>query len=214
VTHFSLGLWALYERRHFRYAVAEIIQLLLGLSIPLWLASHFGSVRVAGWLFERDPTNYASSLFTYWDTRPHMIAVQFVLLTVAWTHACIGLYFWLRLKPFFKWAAPVLLATAVLLPPLAMIGAHHGAREVIQLAKQPEWRARNVRVIVPSQDTIIDKITLLYFPIGYGAAIASRRAAFASSATAVPYRGPRHARHLCWLGLALAAIPRSVLPVS
>jgi hypothetical protein len=35
VTHFSLGLWALYQRRHFRYAVAEITQLLLGLSIPV-----------------------------------------------------------------------------------------------------------------------------------------------------------------------------------
>src|SRR6516164_2767858 len=44
-THFSLGLWALYQRRHFRYTVAEITQLLLGLSIPLWLASHFG----VGW---------------------------------------------------------------------------------------------------------------------------------------------------------------------
>jgi adenylate cyclase len=53
-----------------------------------------------------------------------------------------------------------------------MIGAHHGAREVIQLAKQPEWRAQNVRVIPPPQSTIIDKITLFYFPIGYGAAIA------------------------------------------
>ena len=61
-THFLLGLWALYQRRHFRYAVAEITQLLLGLSIPLWLASHFGTVRVAGWLFGRDPTNYASPL--------------------------------------------------------------------------------------------------------------------------------------------------------
>jgi len=35
VIHFSLGLWALYQRRHFRYTVAEITQLLLGLSIPL-----------------------------------------------------------------------------------------------------------------------------------------------------------------------------------
>src|SRR5262249_51228147 len=40
VTHFSLGLWALYQRRHFRYTGAELIQLLLGLSIPLWLADH------------------------------------------------------------------------------------------------------------------------------------------------------------------------------
>ena len=49
---------------------------------------------------------------------------------MAWTHACIGLYFWLRLKPFFKWAAPFLLALAVLLPPLAMLGVHHGGHEV------------------------------------------------------------------------------------
>ena len=172
VTHFSLGLWALYQRRHFRYTGAEITQLLLGLSIPLWLASHFGAVRVAGWLFGRDPTNYASPLLAYWVARPHMIAVQFVLLTVAWAHACIGLYFWLRLKPFFKWAAPILLAIAVLLPALAMLGAHQGAREVIQLAKQPQWRAQNVRVIPPPQRTIIDNITLFYFPIGYGGAIA------------------------------------------
>ena len=46
-THFSLGLWALYQRRHFRYTVAEITQLVLGLSIPLWLASHFGAQRVS-----------------------------------------------------------------------------------------------------------------------------------------------------------------------
>ena len=36
-THFALGLWALYQRRHFRYTGAEITQLVLGLSIPLWL---------------------------------------------------------------------------------------------------------------------------------------------------------------------------------
>ena len=42
-THFSLGLWALYQRRHFRYAGAEITQLVLGLSIPFWLASSFRS---------------------------------------------------------------------------------------------------------------------------------------------------------------------------
>jgi adenylate cyclase len=101
-----------------------------------------------------------------------MIFVQFALLTVAWTHACIGLYFWLRMKPFFKWAAPLLLAVAILLPSLAMIGAHHGAREVIQLAKQPEWRTQNLKPMLPAQRIAVDDVTLLYFPIGYAAAIA------------------------------------------
>jgi adenylate cyclase len=170
--HFSLGLWALYQRRHFRYTIAEITQLLLGLSIPLWLASHFGVVRLAGWVFGRDPVNYAAPLLAYWVARPHMIAVQFALLTIAWTHACIGLYFWLRLKPFFKWAGPILLALAVLLPPLAMIGAHHGAEEVIVLAKDPQWRAEHVKPMPPPQRAVIDDITLFYFPIGYAAALA------------------------------------------
>jgi adenylate cyclase len=43
--HFSLGLWTLNQPRHFRYTIAQITQLLLGLSIPLWLASH--SIRKA-----------------------------------------------------------------------------------------------------------------------------------------------------------------------
>jgi len=171
IIHFSLGLWALYQRRHFRYSVAEITQLLLGLSIPLWLASHFGAVRVAGWLYGIVPFSYANSLFGYWVSRQHMIAVQFILLTVAWTHACIGLYFWLRMKSFFRWAAPILLSIAVLLPPLAMLGAHQGAQEVIRRAKDPAWRAQNLRPIPRDKRQVIDTITLFYFPIGYAAAI-------------------------------------------
>ncbi|MEA3026097.1 MAG: adenylate cyclase [Alphaproteobacteria bacterium] len=170
-THLSLGLWALYQRRHFRYTAAEIIQLVLGLSIPLLLADHFGAVRLSGVIFGRDPNHYATPLFGYWNNRQHMIAVQFVLLTVAWTHGCIGLYFWLRLKPFFKWAAPILLAIAVLLPALAMLGAHQGAREVTQLAKQPQWRAQNLTPMPRPQREFIDEITLVYFPIGYLSAI-------------------------------------------
>src|SRR6478735_2212240 len=170
-THFALGLWALYQRRHFRYTFIEIAQLLLGLSIPLLLASHLGIMRLGGLLFGRDPPHYAGTLFAYWANRPYMIGVQFILLTVAWVHACIGLYFWLRLKPFFKWAAPFLLAIAVLLPPLAMIGAHHGAREVVQLAAAPQWRAERINPTPPAQRSVIDEITLFYFPLLYGSAL-------------------------------------------
>src|SRR6266446_5636003 len=170
-THFSLGLWALYQRRHFRYTAIEITQLVLGLSIPLLIASHLGIMRLGGLLYGRDPPFYSGVLFAYRVNRPYMIGVQFILLTVAWTHACIGLYFWLRLKPFFKWAAPFLLATAVLLPPLAMTGAHHGAREVVQLASQPQWRAEHIKVVPPAQRSVIEEITLFYFPILYGSAI-------------------------------------------
>ena len=170
-THFSLGLWALYQRRHFRYTVIEIAQLLLGLSIPLLIASHLGIMRLGGLLYGRDPPFYSGVLFAYWVNRPYMIGFQFLLLTVAWTHACIGLYFWLRLKPFFKWAAPFLLAIAVLLPPLAMTGAHRGGHEVTERALQPQWRNEHIKLTPLAQRAMIEDITLFYFPIFYLSAI-------------------------------------------
>ena len=169
LTHFALGLWALYRRRHFRYATAEIIQLVLGLSIPLLLITHFAGVRLGSTLFDRVP-NYALTLNSYWYIRPHHMWIQFVLILVAWTHACIGLYFWLRLKPFFNRAAPFLLAGAVLLPPLAMLGLHQGAREVAHLIKQPQWRAQYITPMTPPQRQTIDDI-IFYFPFGYAALI-------------------------------------------
>jgi adenylate cyclase len=173
VVHFSLGLWALYQRRHFRYTAIEITQLLLGLSIPLWVASHFGVVRLGGALYGLPTIPYQNVLLAYWVARPYMEWVQFGALTVAWTHACIGLFFWLRLKPMFKWAWPALFAIAVLMPAFAMVGAIHGAREVIALAKDPQWRKQNVQLIIPPpQRKVIDDVTLFYFPIFYGCAFA------------------------------------------
>lgn len=169
--HFSLGLWALYQRRHFRYTAAEVTQLLLGLSIPLLIAAHFGSQRISGWAFDRPVVNYATILYAYWVVNPHFIVLQSILLTVAWTHGCIGLYFWLRLKPFFRWAWPILFAIAVLLPSLALLGAHHGAEEVIALAKDPAWRAQNIHPITPAQRALLDSLAYFYIPIGYTAAL-------------------------------------------
>jgi adenylate cyclase len=172
VVHMLLGFWALYARRHFRYTVAESLQLVLGLSIPLLLAAHSSVVHMSVLVLGRDPPNYATALLTYWVGRPYMVWVQYVLLIVAWTHACIGLYYWLRLKPFFKKAWPLLLAVAVVLPALAMSGTNHGARETIQLAKDPQWRAANTRPIPPQPRAMLEDLTLFYFPIGYGIALA------------------------------------------
>ncbi len=170
-THFSLGLWALYQRRHFRYTVIEITQLILGLSIPLLIASHLGVMRLGGLLFGRDPPHYAIVLFAYWASRPYMVGVQFLLLTVAWTHACIGLYFWLRLKPFFKWAAPFLLAIAT--------GTHRGAHEVTELAAQPQWRAEHIKFTPPAQRSMKSLFFTFRSSMGRRLCWYSWRAAFA-----------------------------------
>lgn len=168
ITHWSLGLWALYDRRQFRYGAPEFTQLLLGLSIPFLLVTHFVGVRLPSPLFGRD-LYYAQVINSYWNDRPYMEWVQFCLLLVAWTHGCIGLYFWLRLKRFFGRAAPYLLAAAVLIPTLALLGLVEGGREVVALARQPEWRAANLapsQLATPPQRAIRDAI-IFWFVIAY-----------------------------------------------
>ena len=75
------------------------------------------------------------------------------------------------MKSFFDWAAPYLLAVAILLPTLAMIGAHHAGREVAQLADDAEWRKENLQSVTAPQARVIKSIVLVYFPLGYAAAI-------------------------------------------
>jgi hypothetical protein len=41
-----------------------------------------------------------------------------------------------------------------------MIGAHHGAREVVQLAAASQWRAERIKTTPPAQRSVIDAITL------------------------------------------------------
>ena len=167
IVHLSLGLWALYQRRHFRYGIAEFTQLVLGLSIPLWLNIHLVGNRLNGTLFNRT-LYYAQAIYAYWINRPYVEWIQFGLLVVVWMHACIGLYFWLRLKPSFNRMAPFLLAVAVLLPTLALLGLVQGGRAVTQLATQQQWVAANIVAIraPPNQRAILDAI-IFYFPFAY-----------------------------------------------
>src|SRR5260370_42217877 len=86
---------------------------------------------------------YPQVLFVYWVSAPYRIWLVLPVLTIARVHGCIGLYLWLRMKAFFKRAAPFLLAAAVLIPTLAMLGFYQGGRKVIDDDSR-EWRAENL----------------------------------------------------------------------
>lgn len=170
IVHWGLGLWALYARRRFRYPVPELTQLVLGVSIPFLLTMHFVGVRLQTPLFDRYPS-YAQVMVSYWVTRPYYHWIQYTLLVVAWAHGCIGLHYWLRLKRFFAAAAPYLLAAAVLVPTLALLGLYEGAREVVALNADPAWHAANVgpqRMPTAPQRELLDTIGVDFF-IGYTA---------------------------------------------
>lgn len=142
-THFLLGLWALYQRRHYGWTGNEIVQLVLGLSIPPLLAHHLIVTRLAYAIYGTEK-GYTQELYSFWVASPHWGVIQVALLTVAWIHGCLGLYFWLRIKPVFPKIAPVLLSTAVLLPILALLGFAQGGRAVAKFAETQAWRAANL----------------------------------------------------------------------
>jgi adenylate cyclase len=168
IIHAGLGIWALYARRQFRWKAIEPLQLVLGLSIPALIITHIAGVRLGHALFGQEKL-YPQVFFAYWIVWPYKMWLMFAVLLVAWVHGCIGLYFWLRMKAFFKRAAPFLLSAAVLLPTLALLGLYQGGRSVVDDSDTAEWRADNLsesHVGTPAQQDVLDDITT-YFLIGY-----------------------------------------------
>ena len=54
LVHTGLGLWALYERRQFRWKAIEPLQLVLGLSIPSLVISHIIGIRMGLTLYGQE----------------------------------------------------------------------------------------------------------------------------------------------------------------
>ncbi len=177
--HAGLGIWALYERRQFRWKAIEPLQLLLGLSIPALVIAHIAGVRLGHTLFGQAKL-YPQVLYGYWVVWPFRVWLILSVLVVAWIHGSIGLYFWLRMKAFFKPAAPLLLAAAVLVPTLALLGLYQGGRSVAEESTGAEWRAANLsrdKVGTPAEQNVLESITddFLIFYLGLiGFVVAAR----------------------------------------
>ena len=167
LVHAGLGIYALYERRQFRWRAIEPLQLVLGLSIPALVITHIAGVRLGHTLFGHEKL-YPQVLFAYWIVWPYKAWLMFAVMIIAWVHGCIGLHFWLRMKAFYQSAAPYLLAAAVLVPTLAMLGLYQAGRNVVD-SDSVEWRAENLsadRVGTTTQQAVLQKIED-YFLIGY-----------------------------------------------
>lgn len=166
--HTGLGIFALYQRRQFRWKAIEPLQLVLGLSIPALIISHIVGARLGQALFGQEKL-YPQIIYIYWVASPYKVLMMFTVLLVAWTHGCIGLYFWLRMKAFYKRAAPFLLAAAVLIPTMAMLGLYQGGRTVVENSDNPKWKADNLserQVGTPAQQDALDDIAGRFL-IGY-----------------------------------------------
>ncbi len=145
--HMALGLYALYARRNFRWSFAEAAQLGLGLAFPLLVANHLSVTRGALAVYGLNK-GYIAELAALWVTSPVMGLLQMAVLIAAWSHACLGLYFLLRLRRWFAAWKAVFLVAAILIPVLAMLGFVQGGREIVRDLAQPGFHASHLPLSV------------------------------------------------------------------
>ena len=139
LAHFAIVLWSLYRRRTLRLKPAELAQVALGVAIPLLLVQHVLGTRGLHEIFGT-VDDYTYEILVLWVFTPENGMIQMVLLAVTWGHGCLGLHFWIKLKRWYRPAAPWLLAFAVILPLAAAAGFVAAGREIAALARaDPFW---------------------------------------------------------------------------
>lgn len=118
ITHSLLGLWKLSGLRTWRLPVWEWTQILLGLLIPWMLLSHIVYTRASSSILGVE-VDYRNELLLLW---PDVWLRQSFLLLVVWFHACMGIHFWLRIRPWYPNWMPFIVGFAVMVPTLALTG--------------------------------------------------------------------------------------------
>jgi adenylate cyclase len=143
IVHVALALYALWERRSLKLQACEAFQYVLGFSIPILAAEHVTMTRIDADLWGGNFGHYEKLLAFFWYGEPAKGALQIALLLAVWVHSCIGLRFWLRWRSWFPAAQPYLLAVALIVPTLAIVGDIVGGREIaVTEAREPGHIAR------------------------------------------------------------------------
>jgi adenylate cyclase len=159
--HLLLAYWSLYRRRTLRMPGWEALQLSLGLSIPLLLVWHVVGTRLAHEMAGTRDT-YTLVVLNLWKLDPVAGWRQTTALVVAWLHGCVGLHFWLRLRPWYPRYARALYTGFLLLPVLALLGFAEAGREVSRLAAEPAFVPRVVaesRLPSPAQRLALGRVS-------------------------------------------------------
>jgi adenylate cyclase len=142
LVHYTLALWALWQRQTLRLRGSETLQLVLGFMIPILIARHVVGTRISDSFFGTYNLYYRYVLWVYFVGSPAYGLLQLATLVIAWTHAMLGLHFWLRIRRWYGHWRELGLTVAVLVPVLALLGTIEAGREIVALDADPTWRAR------------------------------------------------------------------------
>jgi adenylate cyclase len=163
--HLLLAYWSLYRRRTLRIPAWEATQLTLGLTIPLLLVWHVVGTRLAHELAGTQDT-YSLVLLALWKLDPVAGWRQAIALVIAWLHGCVGLHFWLRLRPWYPRFARSIYSGFLLLPVLALLGFAEAGREISRLAQDPAFVPRVIAAAGlpgPEQRVVLGRVSRSFF---------------------------------------------------
>ncbi len=118
VVHVVLGLQRIATRSTLRLPPWELLQSIGGLLIPFLLFAHIVNTRGARELFGVNDI-YLYELLRLW---PSSAVSQSLMVIFVWMHGCLGIHFWLRLKPAYRRLVPFLAVVAVIIPVAALGG--------------------------------------------------------------------------------------------
>lgn len=148
VTHFILALDAVNRRHSLHMPVGEALKILFGVSLPFLLIYHVVGTRVAFTLTGHEKT-YPEIVYALW-TSPSLLTVQTLALVLAWTHGCLGMWFWLRGRGWYERYAPFFHMGAIIIPVLALLGFYVTAQDVVDWDPAP----------IPDADAVANPRTL------------------------------------------------------
>jgi len=138
IIHAGVALFSLWQRRTLKMPVWEAVQLIAGLLAPILLAIHIAGTRGLYESMGFEPS-YSTTLNVLWVIAPWRGWVQSIALVVIWTHACVGLHHWLKLKPAYQRLVHLAFSLALILPTLALAGYISAGTEVRELAQNADW---------------------------------------------------------------------------
>ena len=98
---------------------------------------HVVGSRVIPAIFEFEATYYYSLTFLWLND--FSFWKQTALIFIVWTHLCVGLHFWLRVKPMFEKCEALFYFLAVVIPLLGWLGFIQAGKLVERMAATPGW---------------------------------------------------------------------------
>lgn len=138
VLHIGNALVSVYQRSTIKMQSWEALQLGFGLAIPVLLASHFTGAFIGQIAYQYQPT-YQWVVTYFWAVQPGQGVLQGLGMTVAWIHGCIGIHYWLRLRPWYPSYRFLFATCAIAILCLSGSGFIAAGIESIILAQESVW---------------------------------------------------------------------------